>query len=197
MPVLHCPRVAKASNALRATKNVSFPPVWIHLRCDDTDFVLCLLAASEEEGATPVKRRRVSSDDEDDEPAGTSAAGPPPSCGPPPCPESSKPDRQGALTPPSTSDTETRDSLSLIDPGTEQDPPSPPVAASPSPKANQMAEREEPDRRATEPRAPPLPEDAALPPEEGPEDVLDVLCRTLEAAVAMVTKLTMRALPSS
>ncbi|XP_051939696.1 ubiquitin carboxyl-terminal hydrolase 34 isoform X4 [Hippocampus zosterae] len=150
----------------------------------------------EEEGATPVKRRRVSSDDddEDDEPAGTSAAGPLPSCVPPPCPESSEPERQGALTPPSTSDTETRDSLSLIDPGTEQDPPSPPVAAPPSPKANQM---DEPDRRVGEARAPPLPEDAALPAEEGPEDVLDVLRRTLEAAVAMVTKLTVRAPPSS
>uniref|UniRef100_A0A3Q2YVW0 Uncharacterized protein n=1 Tax=Hippocampus comes TaxID=109280 RepID=A0A3Q2YVW0_HIPCM len=65
------------------------------------------------------------------------------------------------------------------------------------PPTNQMAEREEPDRRAGEARAPPLPEDAALPAEEGPEDVLDVLRRTLEAAVAMVTKLTVRAPPSS
>uniref|UniRef100_A0A3B5M3S4 Ubiquitin specific peptidase 34 n=1 Tax=Xiphophorus couchianus TaxID=32473 RepID=A0A3B5M3S4_9TELE len=55
-----------------------------------------LKSKAEDEGATPVKRRRVSSDD----------------------------DRE-ALTPASTSDTETRDSSSLIDPGTEQDPPSP------------------------------------------------------------------------
>ncbi|XP_037108825.1 ubiquitin carboxyl-terminal hydrolase 34 isoform X3 [Syngnathus acus] len=186
-----------------------------------TNFVMCLFAGSEEEGAIPVKRRRVSSDDEDDEVPSTSAAGLPPSCGeasagPPPCPESSKSERQGALTPTSTSDTETRDSSSLIDPGTEQDPPSPPDAAppscpaepapaaalspsqtAPSPKADKMAEREDPDQRAADPQAPPLQEDAALSAGEGTEDVLDALCRTLEAAVTAVTKVTAKDPPSS
>uniref|UniRef100_A0A8C7W9I2 Ubiquitin carboxyl-terminal hydrolase 34 n=1 Tax=Oncorhynchus mykiss TaxID=8022 RepID=A0A8C7W9I2_ONCMY len=64
-------------------------------------------AKAEEEGATPVKRRRMSSDDGPGE--GTSAGT----------------ITGEALTPTSTSDTETRDSSSLIDPGTEHDPPSP------------------------------------------------------------------------
>lgn len=69
-----------------------------------------------------MKRRRVNSEDD--------KAGEPPLC----MASSStaltesrelKPDHQEALTPTSTSDTETRDSSSLIDPGTEQDPPTP------------------------------------------------------------------------
>ncbi|XP_069090498.1 ubiquitin carboxyl-terminal hydrolase 34 isoform X1 [Pleurodeles waltl] len=63
----------------------------------------------DEEGATPVKRRRVSSDEE---PLGESCIG------------DIKTDTMDASTPTSTSDNETRDS-SIIDPGTEQDPPSP------------------------------------------------------------------------
>ncbi|XP_061845640.1 ubiquitin carboxyl-terminal hydrolase 34-like [Colius striatus] len=62
----------------------------------------------DDEGATPVKRRRVSSDEEH-------AVD---SCG------EIKAEPREALTPTSTSDNETRDS-SIIDPGTEQDPPSP------------------------------------------------------------------------
>ncbi|XP_061685121.1 ubiquitin carboxyl-terminal hydrolase 34 isoform X2 [Syngnathoides biaculeatus] len=168
---------------------------------------------NEEEGGTSMKRRRVSSDDEGDEASAgvclpscstSVAAALPPSCGASaaallPCPDSSKLERQGALTPTSTSDTETRDSSSLIDPGTEQDPPSPPdPAPSPtdpasSPRGNKTAEEEDS-------KAPSLPEDAALSPGlvgEGPEDILDALCRTLEAAVAMVTKLTGKVVPSS
>ncbi|MEQ2181229.1 hypothetical protein GOODEAATRI_009217 [Goodea atripinnis] len=78
---------------------------------------------AEDEGATPVKRRRVSSDDDR---AGNAAAAlcMTSSSALPVCNEP-KPDHQEALTPTSTSDTETRDSSSLIDPGTEQDPPSP------------------------------------------------------------------------
>ncbi|XP_028316758.1 ubiquitin carboxyl-terminal hydrolase 34 isoform X2 [Gouania willdenowi] len=79
---------------------------------------------AEDEDVTPVKRRRVSNDEDrgvDATPtlcvASTSSALP--SCSEP------KSDHQGAMTPTSTSDTETRDSSSLIDPGTEQDPPSP------------------------------------------------------------------------
>ncbi|MEQ2209921.1 hypothetical protein XENOCAPTIV_005937 [Xenoophorus captivus] len=78
---------------------------------------------AEDEGATPVKRRRLSSDDDR---AGNAAAAlcMTSSSALPVCNEP-KPDHQEALTPTSTSDTETRDSSSLIDPGTEQDPPSP------------------------------------------------------------------------
>uniref|UniRef100_A0A1A8HWD2 Ubiquitin specific peptidase 34 n=1 Tax=Nothobranchius kuhntae TaxID=321403 RepID=A0A1A8HWD2_NOTKU len=77
---------------------------------------------AEDEGATPVKRRRVSGEEDraGDSPlcvASTSSSALP-GC------SDLKPDHQEALTPTSTSDTETRDS-SLIDPGTEQDPPSP------------------------------------------------------------------------
>ncbi|XP_041905268.1 ubiquitin carboxyl-terminal hydrolase 34 isoform X1 [Corvus kubaryi] len=61
----------------------------------------------DDEGATPVKRRRVSSDEEHTVDIGDIKAEP-----------------REALTPTSTSDNETRDS-SIIDPGTEQDPPSP------------------------------------------------------------------------
>uniref|UniRef100_H2ZRV6 Ubiquitin specific peptidase 34 n=1 Tax=Latimeria chalumnae TaxID=7897 RepID=H2ZRV6_LATCH len=63
----------------------------------------------DDEGATPVKRRRVSSDEEHTVDSCTSDA---------------KTEPREALTPASTSDNETRDS-SIIDPGTEQDPPSP------------------------------------------------------------------------
>lgn len=62
---------------------------------------------ADDEGATPVKRRRVSSDEEHTVDIGDIKAEP-----------------REALTPTSTSDNETRDS-SIIDPGTEQDPPSP------------------------------------------------------------------------
>nr|XP_023680681.1 ubiquitin carboxyl-terminal hydrolase 34 isoform X2 [Paramormyrops kingsleyae] len=82
---------------------------------------------AEEEGATPVKRRRVSSEGERPTDAGSGG------CGPSSCPEL-KPDTREALTPASTSDTETRDS-SVIDPGTEQDPHSP---ESVSPKEEKM-----------------------------------------------------------
>uniref|UniRef100_A0A3B5M3R9 Ubiquitin carboxyl-terminal hydrolase 34 n=1 Tax=Xiphophorus couchianus TaxID=32473 RepID=A0A3B5M3R9_9TELE len=85
-----------------------------------------LKSKAEDEGATPVKRRRVSSDDDRAADAAaplcmasSSTSSALPVCGDP------KPDQQEALTPASTSDTETRDSSSLIDPGTEQDPPSP------------------------------------------------------------------------
>uniref|UniRef100_A0A3P9L1X7 Ubiquitin carboxyl-terminal hydrolase 34 n=1 Tax=Oryzias latipes TaxID=8090 RepID=A0A3P9L1X7_ORYLA len=81
---------------------------------------------AEDEGATPVKRRRMSSDDDAAADgaaplcvASTSSSSALPTCG------DAKADHQEALTPTSTSDTETRDSSSLIDPGTEQDPPSP------------------------------------------------------------------------
>lgn len=84
-----------------------------------------------------MKRRRVSSDD--DRGADTAASlcvasassSSSSSSALPPCSET-KPDHQEALTPTSTSDTETRDSSSLIDPGTEQDPPSPDPAPSSS-----------------------------------------------------------------
>lgn len=62
----------------------------------------------DDEGATPVKRRRVSSDEEHMVDS---------------CMTDLKTERE-ASTPTSTSDNETRDS-SIIDPGTEQDPPSP------------------------------------------------------------------------
>ncbi|KAG2467434.1 UBP34 hydrolase, partial [Polypterus senegalus] len=62
-----------------------------------------------EEGATPVKRRRVSSEEDHTLES---------------CPSEMKSEPREALTPTSTSDTETRDS-SVIDPGTEQDPPTP------------------------------------------------------------------------
>lgn len=81
--------------------------------------------SAEDEGATPVKRRRVSGDDDRAGDAGaplcvaSTSSSALPHCSDP------KPDQQEALTPTSTSDTETRDSSSLIDPGTEQDPPSP------------------------------------------------------------------------
>ncbi|XP_033985816.1 ubiquitin carboxyl-terminal hydrolase 34-like [Trematomus bernacchii] len=210
-------------------------------------------AKAEEEGATPVKRRRV------------------------------KPEQQEALT----SDTETRDSSSLIDPGTEQDPPSPspepgpPTASSSgnnmdsSPKEEKMEASsssssssfssssssllqeagEEPERHNDEEEegrrgkgqseevqeekeagsktslAPLLPEDsaAAFPSSlglvgEGPEgcigpapssssssssspqafpgassppDMLDMLYRTVEATIAIVTKLSVKGLPTS
>ncbi|XP_010218195.1 PREDICTED: ubiquitin carboxyl-terminal hydrolase 34-like isoform X2 [Tinamus guttatus] len=63
----------------------------------------------DDEGATPVKRRRVSSDEEHTVDS---------------CISDIKTEPREALTPTSTSDNETRDS-SIIDPGTEQDPPSP------------------------------------------------------------------------
>nr|XP_019966509.1 PREDICTED: ubiquitin carboxyl-terminal hydrolase 34-like [Paralichthys olivaceus] len=239
-------------------------------------------AKAEEEGATPVKRRRVSSDDDR---AGDTAA---PLCVAstssssilPPCSEL-KPDHQEALTPTSTSDTETRDSSSLIDPGTEQDPPSPDPAPSSgnldsSPKEEKMeassssssssfsssssllqeafvqGEEPEPPRcvatgegqreegqgeammsgsseevkeekemaaKTSSSSAPPLSEDAAFPsalglvgegsegcsahapqvfPSAGPPpDMLDMLYRTVEATIAIVTKLSVKDPPSS
>lgn len=63
----------------------------------------------DDEGATPVKRRRVSSDEEHTVDS---------------CMGDVKPEAREVLTPTSTSDNETRDS-SIIDPGTEQDLPSP------------------------------------------------------------------------
>lgn len=235
-----------------------------------------------------MKRRRVSSDDDR---AGDSAA---PLCvasssssALPSCSDQ-KPDHQEALTPASTSDTETRDSSSLIDPGTEQDPPTPEPAPTSSgnpdssPKEEKMeasssssssfsssssllqeagegfaqGEEPEPQRQAAageeeaEPRegrrgeaaseevkdekeagaknssAPPLSEDAAFPSAlalvgEGPEgcsghapsssssssqafpstgpppDMLDMLYRTVEATIAIVTKLSVKGPPSS
>ncbi|XP_039594276.1 ubiquitin carboxyl-terminal hydrolase 34 [Polypterus senegalus] len=65
--------------------------------------------SKDEEGATPVKRRRVSSEEDHTLES---------------CPSEMKSEPREALTPTSTSDTETRDS-SVIDPGTEQDPPTP------------------------------------------------------------------------
>ncbi|XP_034543304.1 ubiquitin carboxyl-terminal hydrolase 34-like [Notolabrus celidotus] len=241
--------------------------------------------SAEDEGATPVKRRRVSSDDDR---AGESTA---PLCvassssALPSCSDQ-KPDHQEALTPASTSDTETRDSSSLIDPGTEQDPPTPDPAPSSSgnldssPKEEKMeasssssssfsssssllqeagegfAQGEEPEpqrhvaasEEEAEPResrrgeassaaseevkeekeagsknssATPLSEDAAFPSAlglvgEGPEgcsshapsaqafpstgpppDMLDMLYRTVEATIAIVTKLSVKGPPSS
>lgn len=63
---------------------------------------------TDDEGATPVKRRRVSSDEEHTADSISDM----------------KTDTREVLTPTSTSDNETRDS-SIIDPGTEQDLPSP------------------------------------------------------------------------
>lgn len=63
----------------------------------------------DDEGATPVKRRRVSSDEEHTVDS---------------CISDMKTETREVLTPTSTSDNETRDS-SIIDPGTEQDLPSP------------------------------------------------------------------------
>lgn len=251
---------------------------------------LCL--AAEDEGATPVKRRRVSSDDDRAGDAAaplcvasTSSSSSSSSSALPPCNEP-KPDHQEALTPTSTSDTETRDSSSLIDPGTEQDPPSPdPVPTSSgnldsSPKEEKMeasssssssfsssssllqeagegfVQGEEPQRHvaageeeveqqegrrgetmsATSEEvkeekeagsktscssAPPLSEDGAFPSalglageaQEGcsshtpssqgfpgagpPPDMLDMLYRTVEATIAIVTKLSVKGPPSS
>lgn len=64
---------------------------------------------TDDEGATPVKRRRVSSDEEHTVDS---------------CISDLKTETREVLTPTSTSDNETRDS-SIIDPGTEQDLPSP------------------------------------------------------------------------
>uniref|UniRef100_W5NGU5 Ubiquitin carboxyl-terminal hydrolase 34 n=1 Tax=Lepisosteus oculatus TaxID=7918 RepID=W5NGU5_LEPOC len=75
--------------------------------------------SKDDEGATPVKRRRVSCDEDL---AIESCAG------------ELKSEPREALTPTSTSDTETRDS-SVIDPGTEQDPPTPENS---SPKEEKM-----------------------------------------------------------
>lgn len=181
-----------------------------------------------------MKRRRVSSDGE----------APPPLCAAssslPPCGEP-KAESQEALTSASTSDTETRDSSSLIDPGTEQDPPTPdPGPASSgnldsSPKEKMEAsssssllqeageEREPPHLEEEEGRsassdelkeAPPLSEEAAFPsglvlagegpsspqvfPSGGPQpDTLDMLYRTVEATIAIVTKLSTKGPPSS
>ncbi|XP_043915892.1 ubiquitin carboxyl-terminal hydrolase 34-like, partial [Protopterus annectens] len=71
--------------------------------------ILIYLCFLDDEGATPVKRRRVSSDEEHTVDS---------------CNSDLKTEPREALTPSSTSDNETRDS-SIIDPGTEQDPPSP------------------------------------------------------------------------
>uniref|UniRef100_A0A8C9UXP2 Ubiquitin carboxyl-terminal hydrolase 34 n=1 Tax=Scleropages formosus TaxID=113540 RepID=A0A8C9UXP2_SCLFO len=77
----------------------------------------------EEEGATPVKRRRVRCPTSSSSSSSISSS----------CMEM-KPEPREALTPASTSDTETRDS-SVIDPGTEQDPHTP---GSISPKEEKM-----------------------------------------------------------
>lgn len=225
-----------------------------------------------------MKRRRMSSEDDR---TGDAAA---PVCMAssstvPVCSES-KPNHQEALTPTSTSDTETRDSSSLIDPGTEQDPPSPePTPAtsrnldsslkeekmevsssssssfSSSSSSSLMQEagegfaqveepelqqpvgtaeeqdEEPPEGQRGEPSAassgetkeavasgsgsaPPLQEDATSPsavvgeasdgsPSQvvlsgtSPPDMLDMLYRTVEATIAIVTKLSVKALPSS
>ncbi|KAJ4921890.1 hypothetical protein JOQ06_022033 [Pogonophryne albipinna] len=270
-------------------------------------------AKAEEEGATPVKRRRVSSEGGETAPPSlpstssslpstssslpptsssslpstssslpsTSSSLPSTSSSLPPCNEV-KPEQQEALT----SDTETRDSSSLIDPGTEQDPPSPepgpPTASSSgnnmdsSHKEEKMEASsssssssfssssssllqeagEEPERHNDDEEegrrcegqseegqeekeagsktslAPPLPEDnaAAFPSSlglvgEGPEgcigpapsssssssssspqafpgassppDMLDMLYRTVEATIAIVTKLSVKGPPTS
>lgn len=226
----------------------------------------CVFASVEDEGATPVKRRRMSSDDDRvGEPASLCSSSLPP------CSEV-KPDQQEALTPTSTSDTETRDSSSLIDPGTEQDPPTPDPAPSGnlymSPKEEKMeassssssfsssssllqetgeglvqgeeieapsgveggvapatqseeVKEEKAASKAGSSLAPPLPEDApfSTPLEtvgEGleyssghapspqaflsvgpPADMLDMLYRTVEAAITIVTKLSAKGPPSS
>lgn len=229
-----------------------------------------------------MKRRRVSGDDTR---AGEAAA---PLCvastssssALPPCSET-KVDQQEALTPTSTSDTETRDSSSLIDPGTEQDPPSPDPTTHPldsSPKEEKMeasssssssfsssssllqeagegfvqgeeqepppqlvvtgeeegaelqegrrgevasASLEEVKEEKEEGSTPPLSEDAAFPSALGlvgegaeacgghtpssqafqstpaPPDMLDMLYRTVEATIAIVTKLSVKGPPSS
>lgn len=223
----------------------------------------CVCILVEDEGATPVKRRRVSSDDD-------RVGEPAPLCSSslPPCSEV-KPDQQEALTPTSTSDTETRDSSSLIDPGTEQDPPTPDPAPSGnldmSPKEEKMeassssssfsssssllqeageglvqgeepeappgaeggaapaaeSEEEKADSKAGSSLAPPHSEDATFSSSldtvgEGPEyssghapspqaflsagppaDMLDMLYRTVEAAITIVTKLSVKGPPSS
>lgn len=245
---------------------------------------------AEDEGATPVKRRRVSGDDDRAGDGGAQLyAASTSSSTLPPCSDP-KPDQQEALTPTSTSDTETRDSSSLIDPGTEQDPPSPdPMPTSSrnldsSPKEEKMegsssssssfssssssllqetgegfvqgeepelqqhvVPREETDEvgdqregrrdeavstcseevkeekemssKTSSSPAPPLSEDAAFPSGlvgEGPDgcgshssssqmfqsvgpppDTLDMLYRTVEATIAIVTKLSIKGQPSS
>ncbi|XP_011610930.2 ubiquitin carboxyl-terminal hydrolase 34 isoform X2 [Takifugu rubripes] len=220
----------------------------------------------EDEGATPVKRRRMSSDeDRVGEPASLCSSSLPP------CSEV-KPDQQEALTPTSTSDTETRDSSSLIDPGTEQDPPTPDPAPSGnldmSPKEEKMeassssssfsssssllqetgeglvqgkeieaplgveggvapatqsekVKEEKAASKAGSSLAPPLSEDTPFSTSletvgEGleyssghtpspqaflsvgpPADMLDMLYRTVEAAITIVTKLSAKGPPSS
>ncbi|XP_028827085.1 ubiquitin carboxyl-terminal hydrolase 34 isoform X3 [Denticeps clupeoides] len=78
----------------------------------------------DEEGATPVKRRRVSSDDDRTGEFGGAVCPPSSSTSSLAACAEQKGESQEALTPTSPSDTETRDS-SLIDPGTEHEPPSP------------------------------------------------------------------------
>lgn len=233
-----------------------------------------------------MKRRRVSSDDDRAADAAaplcmasSSTSSALPVCGDP------KPDQQEALTPASTSDTETRDSSSLIDPGTEQDPPSPEptpatsrnmdsalkeekmeVSSSSSssfsssssssllqdtgdgfvqveepeaPQPGGTGEEQEEERRRTELQPPTaadreakdsaaaanvsgsaatLPEDATSPSAIGlagdgsegagtsqvilsggapPPDMLDMLHRTVEATITIVTKLSVKTTPSS
>lgn len=222
---------------------------------------LCVCVSVEDEGATPVKRRRVSSEeDRASEPALLCSSALPP------CSEA-KADQQEALTPTSTSDTETRDSSSLIDPGTEQDPPTPDPAPSGnldlSPKEEKMEASSSSSSfsssssllqevgdglvQGEEPEAPPRAEggvtpaaqpeevkeekaDSKAPPPsedppfsatletvgEGPDfshdhapspqahlsigppsDMLDMLYRTVEAAIAIVTKLSGKGPPPS
>lgn len=231
----------------------------------------------------------MSSDDDRDGDAVAAplcVAGPSSSSTLPACVES-KSDHQEALTPTSTSDTETRDSSSLIDPGTEQDPPSPEPAPTSStsgnlgsspkeekmeassssssssfssssssllqeageglvqgeePEAPRQAAAGEGEREVAEPQgeaantssqqakeeeeaepkncassAPPLSDDAIFPSAlgsmaEGPEgcgghpppsqalpppDMLDMLHRTVEAAIAIVSKLSVKGPPPS
>ncbi|KAK5925993.1 hypothetical protein CgunFtcFv8_021600 [Champsocephalus gunnari] len=239
-------------------------------------------AKAEEEGATPVKRRRVSSEGGETAPPSlpstssslpstssslpptssslpsTSSSLPSTSSSLPPCSEV-KPEQQEALT----SDTETRDSSSLIDPGTEQDPP---LSRARTPHGLLLGKQhgllpqrgedggeagEEPERHNDDEEegrrgegqseegqeekeagsktslALPLPEDsaAAFPSSlglvgEGPEgcigpapssssspqafpgassppDMLDMLYRTVEATIAIVTKLSVKGPPTS
>ncbi|XP_055079983.1 ubiquitin carboxyl-terminal hydrolase 34 isoform X2 [Periophthalmus magnuspinnatus] len=184
----------------------------------------------EDDGATPVKRRRVSGDVA----PSTSSA---PVCDP-------KPDPHDPHDP--SSDTETRDSSSIIDPGSEHDPPSPPAPPAVQPdhattkdskpdtsssslpstsclEAGLTQEADEPhsshvterkqeqevvedqicaskDETKPEPEAKSSEEVVFPSCLEGmpfAPDMLDTLYRTVEAAVAVVNKLTPKSPPSS
>ncbi|KAF2987749.1 hypothetical protein EK904_015161, partial [Melospiza melodia maxima] len=179
----------------------------------------------DDEGATPVKRRRVSSDEEHAGDGGDTKGEP-----------------REALTPSSASDNETRDS-SIIDPGTEQEPPSPGSASGrdfrmeapfpeeaaqheeqPGPEeCRELKELQAAKEAEEEPEFPSTSISAvlsdladlrscdgqALPPQDPDSnlsiscghsrglfshmqqhDILDILCRTIESTIHVVTRIS-------